>query len=115
MNCKYEAGTIFAVPNEKKTGFVYWKITNAPRSNQWSHSSYPVVKCNKNGLEFKETNGYSINFVDNLNSENIIKVVEVGTKANIDEGIESGVKKRRIEWLKNAIKEYQKELKELEG
>jgi len=108
-NFKYSAGTIFK--NNDNGTTVYWKITGEPVRFCGSYS-YPVIRCNKNGLEFKETNGYGVNYVNDY-PERIVKKVEVGIKASIDDGIESGVKKRRIQFLENAIKEYQKELNEL--
>jgi hypothetical protein len=97
----------------------HWKVTGVPRVFLGS-PSYPVVKCTKLGSEYRITNGWCARFIDTeiAKSDGAVKlerIVPVGMKANLDGGIESGKKKRRIAFLKAKIEQYQKELKELEA
>lgn len=122
MTYPLEPGTVF-VHNKN-----YWKITGAPYcvlgdnsreaeadfNNRYNsnykgawYMSYPVIKCNKNGLEFKSVNGVAVPAV-----KEIIDIVPVGTKAS-EVGLKPGKIKRRIKYLEGKINEYSVELEDL--
>ncbi|MCK9155364.1 MAG: hypothetical protein M0P12_04525 [Paludibacteraceae bacterium] len=107
-------GTVLSIDSYKG----YWKIIGVPFENIRRWVSYPVKKCSKTGKEFRETSGFSFDAI-HRNLENgttkIITSVGVGTKADIDNGILEGKKKRRIQYLKARIENMQKELASLEN
>jgi hypothetical protein len=111
---KLSTGNIFSITNEELTKKItqYWKITSI------IEKSYRVIRCSKTGKEFKDINGFQISFIDNaidnLNSNvKLITTSQIGLKANIDNGIQSGKNKRRINFLKHRISKDQLELKQL--
>jgi hypothetical protein len=86
---------------------------------KFGNCTYRVIRCSKTGKEFKDVNGFSTD-IDRFftgkedASFTIVKqATEVGTKADIDKGIESGKVKRRIQYLENKIDKYNKELERL--
>ena len=115
----------------------YWKVTghrppdgtNGKRS--WMANpywSYKVVKCNKNGKEFKHSNGFTCTIDDDLqggvphyadimrgcSSYSVVKRgVAVGLKANIDHGLLVGKLKRRCDYLVARMASDQKEYNDL--
>lgn len=124
MKYPLEPGTIFSNSNG------YWKITGEPYcifgseskeaeydfNNRYNsnykgayYMSYPVIRCNKNGREFKEVNGFN---VLSVKEENIVGTAPLGIKVSTD-GIDSGNIKRKIKFLENRINEYNIELLKL--
>lgn len=122
MKYPLEPGTVF------KLGKYYWKITGEPYcvlgdnsreaeydfNNRYNsnyqgvwYMSYPVIKCNMHGLEFKRVDGVAVTSV-----KEIIDIVPVGTKAS-EVGIKPGKIKRRIKYLEGKINEYNIELLKL--
>ena len=102
-------------------GNSFWMVVGEPRRAWANGSSYPVVKCNKNGKTFAKTNGFSVEFLDNL-----LPASEVGTDVSHfvgnfaktpakTDGKAIGVKKRRITYLKGEIERMTKELARLEA
>ena len=113
-----ENGTVLEMP--KLEVIEYWKITgtHGGRSQDWT--SYSVIRCSKTGKEFRfpDKNGFNVQWVYTGIKTGIIRIVtqsDVGTKANIDQGIVDGVRKRRIEYLRKSIEEMQSELERLEA
>ncbi len=109
----------------KKGG--YWKVLEIrPSMFNKFQSTYYSIRCTKTGKEYKDTNGF---YVDYVNAEltkpdgmwTIVGAgpVKVGTKANIDKGNKIGAKKRRIAYLEASInsdvKEYNQLIAEVYG
>lgn len=96
----------------------YWKTTKLPRirlQNTSSRHEYDpryyscdVIKCNKNGKEFSQTNGFALTYI----LENMLTVITDSVKVSTD-GKEAGIKKRRIQWLEAEIISHQNELIQL--
>jgi hypothetical protein len=119
MKTLLNVGDIFSKQSMHGGPLTYWKVTSVDEKG-WQHLwTYHVIRCTKTGKEFKDVNGFSTDidryFRQEKGSEfNIVKrATEVGTKANIDKGIESGKVKRRIQYLENKIDRYSKELERL--
>jgi hypothetical protein len=80
-----------------------------------------VIKCSAKGKEYKDKNGYTKDFLNDISKNPVGHPVGwvVGVfdpkKANIDDGIESGKRIRRIQYLERKIVQFQKELEELKG
>jgi hypothetical protein len=118
MKCRYldnplPIGTVFS---KTLINTIYWKITGAPRLLTFCRDcySYSVVRCTKNGKEFKETNSFDVNAVhEETDVFKIIGVFPVETKANIEHGNKVGAMKRRINYLKNRILRDTEEMKKL--
>ena len=111
---KYKAGDVFS---ELRFGrpLTYWKITNFRQGTDEHHSgkssSYQVVQCNKNGKEFRKTTSfYAVGIDEKIDHseghrdgtyrfighvDNLIKVSR--------EGLQQGVIKRRIKFLKDRM------------
>jgi len=103
--------------NWNKITIHYWKVTFIYNPESFPHNSYHVIRCSKTGKEFRDRNGFSISYIDkaiqNPNSDiKLITKSEVGTKANIDNGVDTARMKRRVTFLQARI---QKDTKELEG
>lgn len=109
----YSGDLPYANPKETHS---FWKITG-PSRRVLGANSYPVIKCSKWGKEFKETNGFSSAAVDALSEHQVYRPINdnegLGNKAVIDDGIKSGIKKRRIAFLKKRISKDEKELADL--
>ena len=103
-----EIGTIF-----KHGADGYWKVTG-PKRKMFGGESYPVIKCSKRGKEYRQRNGFDAKYVESIPKDQLF-FAPTGTKADIDDGIESGVRLRRIQFLKYTIAAMQKELEELEN
>jgi len=124
MKYPLEVGTVFKLGNK------FWKITGEPYcvlgdnsreaeydfNNRYNsnyqgawYMSYPVIKCNMHGLEFKRVDGIS---VTSVKEENIVGTAPIGIKVSTD-GIDSGNIKRKIKFLENRINEYNIELLKL--
>lgn len=112
-----DIGTVFSAD-----GKTWWKVTgysgktDARTYNFWEKATYNVVRCNKNGLEFKQTNGFWAVEMHKRLKSNLITIagvfkepVKVSTA-----GKKIGIKKRRIDWLKATIAAHQAELTTLE-
>jgi len=105
-------GTVFKHENG------YWKTTGWPRLrlksmayhnlNNPEHYSCNVIKCNKNGKEFSQTNGFTLTYI----MKNVLTVVPESVKVST-EGQADGIKKRRIQWLEAEILSHQTELAQL--
>ena len=93
-----------------KYGKSFWRIISF--SNRNKNEVFNVVKCNKNGVMFSETNGFTLRFVMKLYKENQLIKAKSNEEAKND-GSESGIRKRRIGYLKATIVESAKELVEL--
>lgn len=100
----------------------YWKVTRFYTSFN-NQTSYSVIRCTKNGKEFKDHNGF-LTSIDTLFHQSqfdglpftlIKRATPVGLKANIDQGISSGKRLRRIQYLENRIANDTKELNQLKG
>lgn len=109
----------------------YWKVTGyrKPQKRGWMAStvwSYKVIKCSKNGKEYKETNGFSCAIDESLPNApttptrehqadyNIVKRgTTVGEKANLDHGLQVGKTKRRIDYLVARIENDKAEVERL--
>jgi len=121
----------------------YWKVKDIKtsydrgitielvRSERDILLSYRVIKCNKNGLEFKDTNGFDVKILDKYlkmteeqkaSSQQFIPFIlikrhtseqSVVEKAYTEEGIKAGRDKRRIGYLMNRIARDTKELNKL--
>ena len=107
-----QAGEVF----RDKTNGKYWKITRINFSDRPAkHVQYSVVKCNKNGKAFRAWNGFSFFFNEKERLEKFFEYVGDFTDAPkvSQDGIESGIKKRRIQYLKEHIAILQKELDRL--
>lgn len=87
-------GTVF-----KSGAGVFWKITGEVQGY-----SYPVVRCNKNGKEFKDKNGFTKRYVDELEWKDGVKFTPKSNEKVSQAGIEGGKKKRRLRFLLNRIK-----------
>lgn len=103
------------------TGFVFkfnssfWKVTGLPHRSFGDSFSYPVIVCSSRGKEFRKTNGIDTKHVLTKWREAGEPMINntVGLKADIDAGIEDGVRKRRIQHLRDTIASAQRELAEL--
>lgn len=106
-------------------GKSFWMVVGAPKYHEFFGSKgpevYPVVKCNKNGKTFARTNGFAVEFVNNL-----LTASEVGTDVSYfvgnfaktparTDGKAIGVKKRRIKYLKSEMAKMTEELARLEA
>lgn len=105
MKTPIQIGSVF------KSASSYWKIIGGVTKSGMLGETYPVIKCSKTGKEFRELNRFGRSYVENR----VIIGIFLGEKADIDDGVESGIKKRRIQYLKKKIESFTKELKELEG
>lgn len=93
----------------------YYKVVEVfYRSSQWTGFNCRVIKCTKTGKEFSDTNGFTLDFVRKYKDNNEGFYATTSDKCKTD-NIDEGIKKRRITYLKNAIQQYQKELKKLEN
>ena len=111
---KYSNGTVLEIAKDGKVQ--YWKILGCYSKGNKTYESYQVIRCSKTGKEFRETNGFQTSWIDNAVAVGDIKVMTnsaAGTKADIDDGIESGKKKRRISYLQARIESDTKELEML--
>ena len=113
---KYPNGTVLKMLRNGKSE--HWKITESRASIiAQDRFSYQCIRCSPTGKEFRDMNGFGEQWVSDEVSKGNIRILmnsAVGVKANIDEGIESGVKKRRIEYLKQSIAAMTSELARLE-
>ena len=93
----------------------YWLITDVYKTGSY----VSVIKCSKTGKTYKEANGFPKYIIEKLiagekdNSFELIRVGGKAQKANIEDGIESGKRKRRIQFLEARIKSDTEELKSL--
>lgn len=88
-------------------GKSYWKITSLNRNGY-----YHVIKCSKNGKEYRDTNGFVYQFVDKLPESAFINS-DVGVKADIDKGVKITQAKLRISFLEDRIRRDNNELAQL--
>jgi hypothetical protein len=95
----------------------YYMITNATPYDGYVR----VQKCSKKGKLYKYTNGFHISVLQGLfnglpypDFELIRRGGETPVNANIEDGIESGKRKRRIQFLQNRIKTDTDELLKLQ-
>jgi hypothetical protein len=102
----YPIGTIFKPYLNKPS---YWKIIGAPK-NSFFWMSYPVIKCNKNGKEFSDQNGFTVDFVNNLPKDQIFIQSKINDKVSTS-GKQIGILKRRLGFL---IKRVDADLKEIQ-
>lgn len=94
-----------------------------------SYNYYPYVKCTKNGKEFSERNGYSQSLIEKVVSQGKVEVDminyktvwsvhklpgEVASEKVSTEGKEAGIKKRRLQHLRQEVARYQAEIATLE-
>lgn len=96
-------------PNSILNGGTYWKVRYISHTGYMGQvPSYSCIRCSKTGKEFKDTNGFTCDWVDReitkstqwkLQSEGS----DLGIKANIKEGNKIGAKKRRITYLRERI------------
>lgn len=114
MNPILKAGDIFSRTIGNKT--VYWKVLSIRESYFRDKAlTYDVIRCNKNGKEFKDRNGFNCHIDQWLDKEGkeyrtVKRATEIGIKANLDKWIEIGKLKRRASFLQGRIQEDQKEL-----
>ena len=103
-------GLIFARPKTHGTSPGHWKITG-PARMALGIFSYPVIKCSKHGKEYKQANGFAASYVLRLKEEGQLYEATKEGKASTD-GIETGIRKRRIDFL---VKTMQDMVEELNG
>jgi len=123
MKTLLNVGDIFSKQSMYEGPLTYWKVTSVDEKG-WQHLwTYHVIRCvircTKTGKEFKDVNGFSTDIdrfftgKEDARFAIVKRATEVGTKADIDKGIESGKVKRRIQYLENKIDKYNKELERL--
>jgi hypothetical protein len=89
----------------------YWKIIGEPYGvvGNLYHGSYPVIKCNKNGLEFSDQNGFSIDMIKKM------ELFDSKLKGKVSQiNIDNGLKKREYNRLKEKLEYIQTRLLVLE-
>ncbi|MFA6570163.1 MAG: hypothetical protein WCT77_02900 [Bacteroidota bacterium] len=76
---------------------------------------YSVQKCSKKGKLYKEKNGFSQTFIQDIFNTGIglVRVGGIPEHANLEDGIASSKRKRRISFLQARIKEDTKEIEKL--
>ena len=89
-----------------------WKIIGFSQAHQFGtiYCNYQVIKCNKLGKEFKAKNSFAASFVE---SDKCKKWMAVKNEKANTKGVESGIRKRRISFLKAEIEAMTKELEQL--
>lgn len=107
-------GFMFARKTDGRTR--WWKITGPVHLAFMSNTrySYPVILCNVNGREFKETNSFSADFVLQCRDDGVLVKAPTNTKVSTA-GEAAGAAKRRIRHLENKIESYTAELAALKA
>lgn len=87
----------------------FWKVIGG----RDTHGSYPVIRCNKNGKEFKDKNGFAYTYVDKLEWKAGVKFAPKSDEKVSQAGIENGKKKRRLKFLLARMQSDRKEAEQL--
>lgn len=97
-----------------------WKVTGPPKgiNPRYPHyrGSYPVIRSTKTGKEFKEINGFVVDYVEEVfegtsTRGEMLKGPDYSKPEKVDDsGIETGRDKRRIKFLENRIAKDTEEL-----
>lgn len=101
-------GLIFARPKAHGTSPGHWKITG-PAQMALGILSYPVIKCSKLGKEYQQCNGFAASYVLRLKEEGKLYEATKEGKASTA-GIETGIRKRRIDFLVKTMHDMVEEL-----
>jgi hypothetical protein len=106
---KLPVGTVILRKSESKFHQSYWKIIDT--HSFCNDISYGVIRCTKNGKEFKETNGFNVKYTDACVANGEIIVISINTFS-----VQTlGKIKRRILFLTNRIKNDSIELADLKS
>lgn len=107
-----DIGTIIRLPEYKG----YWKIKNQRKELGSEYVSYSVIKCTKTGKEFTQVNGFGVDYV-HKNAEIVYvpngKMTDLEPEKVSRNGIEITKLKNRKRYLENVIREFSKELVEV--
>lgn len=97
----------------KDSSNAYWKILSQTKSS--SHKFYNVVRCSKTGKQFAKHTSFSADYVESLYKQGMLVKCELAPENSFAKtsGKSSGIRKRRIAYLKKTIERLSKELEEL--